>query len=50
MTQAVKRLYEAGSRDIAFALCADLAASLTDAAHLDAWANSSPIRAIPARF
>jgi soluble lytic murein transglycosylase len=36
VTQAVKRLYEAGSRDIAFALCADLAASLTDAAHLDA--------------
>src|SRR3954470_1974881 len=36
VAQAVKRLYEAGSRDIAFALCADLAASLTDAAHLDA--------------
>src|SRR3954454_10267749 len=36
VAKAVKRLYEAGSRDIAFALCADLAASLTDAAHLDA--------------
>jgi len=34
--QAVKRLYEAGYRDIAFALCADLAASMTDVGQLDA--------------
>jgi soluble lytic murein transglycosylase len=34
--KAVKRLYEAGYRDIAFALCADLAASLTDVGQLDA--------------
>ena len=35
VAQAVKRLYEAGLRDIASALCADLAASLTDAGQLD---------------
>ena len=34
--QAVKRLYEAGYRDVAFALCADLAASMTDVGQLDA--------------
>jgi len=39
MGKAVKRLYEAGYRDIAFALCADLAASLTDASQLDALAH-----------
>jgi soluble lytic murein transglycosylase len=38
--QAVERLYEAGYRDIAFALCADLAASLTDASQLDALAHA----------
>ena len=36
VAQAVKRLYEAGYRDIAFALCADLAASMTDVGQLDA--------------
>ncbi|MDF2767061.1 MAG: transglycosylase protein, partial [Rhodospirillales bacterium] len=37
--QAVKRLYEAGYRDFAFALCADLAASLNDPAQLDGLAQ-----------
>jgi soluble lytic murein transglycosylase len=37
--QAVKRLYEAGYRDVAFALCADLAASLNDPAQLDGLAQ-----------
>ena len=50
VTQAVKRLYEAGSRDIAFALCADLAASLTDAAHLDALGQLVTDTGDPARF
>ena len=35
VARAVKRLYEAGLRDIASTLCADLAASLTDAGQLD---------------
>ena len=37
--QAVKRLYEAGYRDVAFALCADLAASLNDPTQLDGLAH-----------
>ena len=34
--QALRRLYQADLRDLAFALCADLAAGLTDAGQLDA--------------
>ena len=34
--QALKRLYQADLRDLAFALCGDLAAGLTDAGQLDA--------------
>jgi soluble lytic murein transglycosylase len=37
--QAVKRLYEAGYRDVAFALCTDLAASLNDPTQLDGFAH-----------
>jgi peptidoglycan lytic transglycosylase len=37
--QAVKRLYEAGYREVAFALCADLAVSLNDSAQLDRLAH-----------
>jgi len=40
VTRAVKRLYEAGLRDIASVLCADLAASLTDTAQLDSLAQA----------
>jgi soluble lytic murein transglycosylase len=36
---AVKRLYEAGYREVAFALCADLAVSLDDPAQLDRLAH-----------
>ena len=37
--QAVKRLYEAGYREVAFALCTDLAVSLNDSAQLDRLAH-----------
>ena len=37
--QAIKRLYDAGYRDIAFALCTDIAANLTDARQLHSLAH-----------
>ncbi len=37
--QAIKRLYDAGYRDIAFALCTDVAANLTDARPLHSLAQ-----------
>jgi len=40
VARAVKRLYEAGLRDIASVLCADLAAGLTEAGQLDSLAQA----------
>ena len=37
--QAIRRLYDAGYRDIAFALCTDVAANLTDARQLHSLAH-----------
>jgi soluble lytic murein transglycosylase len=39
MAQTIRRLYDAGYRDLAFTLCGDLAAGLTDAGQLDALAH-----------